>query len=281
MAGGGADAGAAGAGQPGAAGGAQAGGADGGADAGSGDAAARPAGVAVESVLTELGGLSNKIEEKLTEGFQATALAEVREEFPKYFEAIETHPYRLTGAEVPAIGREGTIRLNSTEEAREWQDAVKHELAAEVRDRASRQLDEQRGTLNTIHASVELFQKNTDLVPGTATFDTELANRFAKMAQPYELRVDGKLNGYSIPVQPIIDSLRAQLQSERTAAPVPPAGAPAAPASTPGQQAPAAAASTPGDQPQAGIPSKAGNSGEQAEDFSTLFGTIGLPNLTI
>ena len=253
----------------------------GGTDATGGDAAARPAGIAVESVLTELGGLSNKIEEKLTEGFQATALAEVKEEFPKYFEAIETHPYRLTGMEVPAIGREGTVRLNSTEEAREWQDAVKHELAAEVRDRASRQLDEQRPTLNTLHASVELFQKNTDLVPGTASFDTDLANRFAAMAKPYELRVDGKLNGYSIPVQPIIDSLRAQLQAERAAAPAAPAGAPAAPASTPGQQAPAAAAVTHGDQPQAGIPSKAGNSGEQAEDFSTLFGTIGMPNFQI
>lgn len=184
--------------------------------------------------------------------------------------------------EVPAIGREGTVRLSSTEEAREWQDAVKHELAAEVRDRASRQLDEQRGTLNTLHASVELFQKNTDLVPGTASFDTELANRFAAMAKPYELRTDeGKLNGYTIPVQPLIDSLRTQLQSERAAASAAPAGAPAAPVSTPGQQAPAAAASTPGDQPQAGITSKAGNSGEQAEDFSTLFGTIGLPNLTI
>ena len=32
--------------------------------------------------------------------------------------------------------------------------------------------------------------------------------------------------------------------------------------------------------PQAGIPSKAG-SGAEKEDFSTLFGTIGLPNLQI
>ena len=32
-------------------------------------------------------------------------------------------------------------------------------------------------------------------------------------------------------------------------------------------------------QPQAGIPAKAGNSGEGAEDFSTLFSTLGLGGL--
>ena len=40
------------------------------------------------------------------------------------------------------------------------------------------------------------------------------------------------------------------------------------------------APTAPAEPPQAGIVSKAGNSTEK-EDFSTLFGTIGLPNLTI
>ena len=51
--------------------------------------------------------------------------------------------------------------------------------------------------------------------------------------------------------------------------------APAAPA------APAAKKVAKAEPPQAGIPSKAGNSGDGPEDFSTLFGTLGLPNLRI
>jgi hypothetical protein len=85
------------------------------------------------------------------------------------------------------------------------------------------------------------------------------------MAKPYELRVDGKLHGYTIDVQPLIAQLRTQLQSEAKAAPA--AAAPAKPAK------PKA------DAPQAGIRSKAG-SGAETEDFSTLFGTLGLPDLS-
>ena len=148
---------------------------------------------------------------------------------------------------------------------------MKSLLVREVRDRASREMEENSEFLATVHSSIELFQNNHDLLPMTKTFDVELANRFAKMAEPYELRVEGKLQGYSIPVQPIIDMLREQLKTERAAA------KPAAPA-TPA--APAKKAAAAADPPQAGIPSKAGNSGAK-EDFSTLFGTIGLPNLQI
>lgn len=148
-------------------------------------------------------------------------------------------------------------------------------LVADVRDRASRAMDENSGFLTTLHASIELFQKNTDLVPFTKGFDKDLAERFATLAKPYELRDDkGKLNGYSIPVQPIIDSLRTQLTTERASRPAAPAvGTPAGA----GAAAPAKPAAEP---PQAGIVSKAGSSSE-AEDFSTLFGTIGLPNFQI
>ena len=174
---------------------------------------------------------------------------------------------------MPAIGKEGMETLRDTNDAREWQEAVKTLLVEEVRDRASRQMEESRDFLSTVHASIELFQNNADLVPGTKEFDVELANRFAAMATPYELRVDGKLQGYSIPVQPLIDQLRAQISTARAAAPAP--ATPAAPAAgAPGTPAKAA------EPPQAGVPSKAGSSAEQA-DFSTLFGTIGLPNLQI
>jgi hypothetical protein len=148
-------------------------------------------------------------------------------------------------------------------------------------------MDENADFLNTVHASIALFQNNPDLVPGTAEFDQDLANRFAQLAAPYELRVEGKLQGYSIPVQPIIEQLRSHIATERQAkaessAAVGSSGSPAAAgaaASTPAAPA-AVSAPAPVDPPQAGITSKAG-SGEHAEDFSALFGTIGLPNLQI
>lgn len=191
----------------------------------------------------------------------------------------------MVGQQVPAIGRDGTETLRDTNDAREWQEAVKSILVAEVRDRAGRAMEENRDFLQTVHASIDLFKNNVDLIPGTKEFDTELANEFAKMAQPYELRVDGKLQGYSIPVQPIIDSLRSQVTARRTQAANAPssaagtqAGSP--PTATGGGPSAASTAQSTSDLPQAGITSKAGNSDER-EDFSTLFGTIGLPNLQI
>jgi hypothetical protein len=198
----------------------------------------------------------------------------VRTEHEQYFSALDKHPRLLVGTQVPAIGKEGMETLRDTNDAREWQEAVKSILVAEVRDRASRQMEESSDFLQTVHAAIELFQNNADLVPHTKDFDVELANRFATMAKPYELRVDGKLQGYSIPVQPIIDSLRTQVEAERKAAPAAhaAAGAPAA------GGAPASPAVDP---PQAGVTSKAGNGGGAGDEFSALFGTIGLPNLQI
>ena len=196
----------------------------------------------------------------------------MQEEHSAYFDALEKHPRLLVGEEVPALDREGMETLEDVQDAREWQEALKTILVEEVQDRAERAMEENDGFLNTIHASIELFQNNLDLIPGTKNFDIELADRFAAMAEPYELLVDDKLQGYSIPVQPIIERLRDQLAKERAAKPaaVAAAGSPPAPA----------AATRKADPPQAGIPSKAGNSSE-TEDFSVLFGTIGLPNLQI
>lgn len=165
--------------------------------------------------------------------------------------------------------------LRDTADAREWQEAVKSILAEEVKSAASVKLDENKDFLQTIHASIDLFKNNPDLIPGTKGFDVDLANRFATFAKPYELRVDGKLQGYSVPVQPMIEQLREQVIKERESKPA------ASAASTPAGAAPGAAASSPAaDPPQAGVQSKAG-SGEQKEDFSTLFGTLGLPNIQI
>jgi hypothetical protein len=177
------------------------------------------------------------------------------------------------GTEVPAIGKEGMERLKDSNDAKEWQEAVRSILVQEIRETAQTKLDESRQFLETIHNSIDLFKNNPDLIPGTKTFNKPLADEFAKIAQPYEVREDGKLQGYSVPVQPIIDALRGQQKAQ--SATVAEAGSPV-PATPPGadQHPPAA------DPPQAGIPSKAGSSAEK-EDFSTLFGTIGLPHLQI
>lgn len=184
----------------------------------------------------------------------------------------------LVGQQVPALnGKDGDMEtLRDATDAREWQDAVKQLLTEEVRERATKAMEENDGILNTVHASIELFAKNADLVPGTRQFDKALADRFASMAKPYELRVEGKLHGYTIPVQPLIESLRAQLVAERAAARPAAASAAAAAGGAPAGRSGAAA-----EPPQAGIPSKAGSAGGEGEDFSTLFGTLGLPNLRI
>lgn len=222
----------------------------------------------------------------MSQSYQAAALEEVRKEHVKYFEALEQHPRLLVGAQVPAIGGEGLETLRSTEDAKEWQEAVKSVLAKDVQARAQKSMDESSDYLTTIHSSIELFQKNHDLIPGTAGFDLDLANRFTALAEPYELRTeDGKLQGYTVPVQPLIDQLRTQVKADRskaaTAAPAAPAAAP-----TPQQQRAAEQARntqgqfTDPNAPQEGIPSKAGDS-STTEDFSALFGTIGLPDLRI
>jgi hypothetical protein len=210
----------------------------------------------------------------------------VQTEHAQYFEALQKHPRLLVGAQVPAIGKEGMETLRDSGDAKEWQEAVKQLLVEEVKDRALRAMEENSGFLDTLHASIELFQNNADLIPGSKDFDVDLANRFSDIVTPYELRHEGKLQGYSIPVQPIIEQIRSQLQNERASTAVATPPTPAAEGVGPGgpQKAGAAAspapAASPADPPQAGIQSKAGNSSE-TEDFSVLFGTIGLPNLQI
>lgn len=211
------------------------------------------------------------------------ALAEVKDEHGQYFEAIEKVPYLLVGQKVPAIGREGDQIIRDVEDAKGWQDAVRSLLVAEVKGKAAEAMDADGSTqLQTVHASIKMFQDNADLVPKTKTFDADLANRVTSTAKPYEIRNEaGKLLGYSIPLQGIIDQTREALKVERAAAATAAAPAAAATAAAPAAgQAATGAAAPAGEPPQAGITSKAGSSTE-SEDYSTLFGTLGLSNFTI
>lgn len=208
-------------------------------------------------------------------------------EYSNYFEAIQQHPRLLIGQQVPSLKGEGMETLRDSADAQEWQEAVKGILVREVQDRAGRRADDVAPMMETLHASVGLFQNNVDLVPGTKQFDKELADRFATYAKAYELRVEGKLQGYNIPVQPLVDQVRTQLVAERAAKAATAPAAPAAAAAPTAAQARAAEQARnqvgqfQGEAPQAGIASKAGGSGATGEDFSTLFGTLGLSGLQI
>ena len=217
--------------------------------------------------------MSTKLENAISNQLKQQAFNATRAEYENYFQALETHPRLLVGKEVPAIGKDGMETLKDSNDAKEWQEAVRELLIQEIQDGARKLEEGAAPQIQILHASLDLFKNNKDLIPGTKQFNRQLADEFAKVAQPYEVRHEGKLRGYSIPVQPIIDALRSQMTQPAatvdTSVHQSPASAPPA-----GQQSP------PSEAPQAGIPSKAGSSAEK-EDFSTLFGTIGLPHLQI
>lgn len=219
--------------------------------------------------------MAEGLENSYVESYKTEAMTELRNDYGKYLEALEKHPRLLVGQEVPAIGREGMETLRDSADAQEWQEAVKAVLTDELRSRVHQKADANQGTMQMLHGSLDLFRNNADLIPGTTVFDKELADEFARMAKPYEFRTeDGKLLGYNIPVQPLVENIRESLKTARAAkvasAPAAEAAASAAPAKP-----------KPKHTPQAGISSKAGNSGEEPEDFSTFWGTLGLPNLKL
>lgn len=202
-------------------------------------------------MLPQFETMATSFETKQTEILQASALAEVKTEFARHFKAASQPPRMLVGTEVPSLTGPGMEKLRDSADARDWQEAVKQLLLEEVTSRVETQKDGMRDVFSTVHASIDLFKNNPDLIPGTKEFDKELANSFAGQMKDYELRTNGKLVGYSVPVQPIVNALRAQLSAQRAATP-PPAAAPVT------QQA--RAANGRWDAPQAGLTSKAGQS---------------------
>ena len=238
-------------------------------------------GIDASELAPKWGEISTALENRQRQELETEALAEIKEQHPKYFEALNKHPRELVGTEVPSITGEGMETIRDSSDAKDWQEGIKQVLYREIQELAARKADDVRPMMETVSNSIALFQQNPDLIPGTKQFNKELAESFTKLVKPYELRVDGKLMGYTIPVQQLVESVREQLKQQ--AAPAAPA---APPAPTPQQQRAAAqprneVGQFAGDQPQVGIPSTAGASGDEPEDFSTLFGTIGLPNIRI
>lgn len=226
-------------------------------------------------MLPQLETLATKYEETQTKTLERESLAAVQQEYGKYFEAAGKPARMLVGQEVPSLTGPGMERLRDSADARDWQEAVKQMLVGEVESRVEKARDAQRDVSTAIHASIELFRNNTDLIPGTAEFDKDLADAFASQVKDYVVKgPNGKIVGYMVPVQPIINALRAQLAATRTAATAAPAAAAgaaeqAAAATATARQAAAAAQARAADgrfeAPQAGVRSQAGRSADPSE----------------
>jgi hypothetical protein len=230
------------------------------------------------------------LEKRQTDELTAMAVAGVKTEYAQYLEAVEQAPRYLVGKTVPkADGSEGTERLNDAQDARDWQDEIKKQLAREVQSRVRAGVENNRTTMEVLHNSIELFRGNPDIVPNTKQFDKELAERFASLVEPYAIKTQAdKTAGWSIDVRPLLKTARDQLATERAKNPATPP-APAKAAEPTAQQQRAAQqqrtqqgkfAGHPADNPagpQAGITSQAGTSGDDEGGLDTLFGTLGFP----
>ncbi len=177
------------------------------------------------------------------------------------------HPLELVGKSLPAIdGSDETLVFRTAAEVEQWQGAVQTILKRELEAGIAERRQNSNEVLDVVHASIQMFQDNPDLVPGSKSFNKELAAQFVRTAEPYALRMNGKLTGYSIPVQGLINQVRAQVAAKAPAA---------APAKAPAKKA------APGSRPQAGIPSKAGASGGSTEDYSPMWNALGITSAPI
>jgi hypothetical protein len=216
--------------------------------------------------VEQFGKIGEALETRFTESFQAEAVAQAQEEYPEYLNALKMHPLELVGKELPPIdGSDQNVVLRSADEVAQWQGAVKTILQRELEANVAQRQQDSNEVLDVVQASIDMFRENPDMVPGGPSYNKALVSEFLRVAEPYALRMDGKLTGYSIPVQGLIDRVRASVAAKPAAAPA------AAPAK---KGAPAA-------KPQAGVPSKAGSSGGDAEDFSPMWQALGIQNMPI
>lgn len=210
--------------------------------------------------------MSEALETRFTQSFQQQAIADAQADYPHYIEKLQMHPLELVGKELPNIdGSDEPLTFRTADEVAQWQEAVKVILQREMESNVAERQNETNEILDVVHSSIQMFQANPDLVPGTKGYNKELAIEFTKLAEPYALRMNGKLTGYSIPVQGLIDRVRAQVSNKSAAAAAPAKKTAAAPAA----------------KPQTGIPSKAGSGGGKDEDFSPMWKALGIDSAPI
>ena len=199
------------------------------------------------------------------------AIEEIRNDIePSLLEAINVHPRLLIGDTVPSVKAGGAPEvLKTSEDARDWQEAVRGIITEQVTNRTSALMNDARPLLGTLQDSVNLFRSNRDLIPGTAEYNPQLAKQFIEMTKAYLFVADGKPLGWRVDVQPILDSIR---QSLGAAAPTARQEQVASqPRATDGKW----------DAPQAGIPSRTGSSGAEEEDYSAFWKTVGMSDMNL
>jgi len=224
------------------------------------------------------------IDTNITEAFKRQATQEVNDLIgERWTQPLSVHPRLLVGQEVPSLrDPNATEKILDSKDAAEWQEAAKSLIQAEIDSKIEQRREASKEMLTVIQESVLMFQNNQDLVPGTAEFDKELADEFASIVKDYEFRIDGKLYGYHVNVQPLINNLRSRLATQRGAS----GATAAAQAAARAAQAQAQARNDQGqfvstDLPQAGIPSKAGSQGEAVESYEAFWQTLGFPSSMI
>ena len=231
------------------------------------------------------GAAFDSINTRMESTFKAQAFQELESEIDEQFlTALRQPAMRLVGQEVPSVRlgapADEMTKILDTQMARDWQQTVASIIEEEVNDKVQQKIDTVRPMTSVIQESALLFQNNPDLIIGTKGFDSELAERFTRLAQAYEVKTAKGVIGYGVNVQPLINELRSGLSKER--------GASGARAEDRVVAQRAAAAAQPRtesgkfDSPQAGISSKSGMSGDPGDDYSAFWSATGLaPNLTL
>ena len=227
--------------------------------------------VDASSLTDTWGEVATSFQNSQADFLQKQTLEEVQNEYKNYFDRLRVHPRTLVGEQVMAVNGKGMETLRDAEDARQWQEAIKQILASELESRVQSKQEELKDAYSTVHASIDLFRNNADLIPGTKQFDPELANEFVTMVKDFEVRSNDRLIGFSVPVQPIINQLRSKLVASRAAAAAPPSESPQQ------QRASEQARSQETgrwEAPQGGISSKAGSSVETNDDAAGVLSAI-------
>ena len=227
-----------------------------------------PAPVITADLETKFDAVAEALDQRFLGAYQEQAIQEAQEDYGHYIEKLDMHPMELVGQPLPAIDGSGQeLVFRSTAEVKEWQEAVVAILKRGMAERIEALAGESNEVYETVHASIEMFRSNPDLIPNTPGFNPALANEVMRMVRPYALHMDGKLTGFSIPVQGLIDEVRAGHKVRSLANKPAPAPAPA--------KKPRAAT------PQGGIKSAAGSSGEDSEDYTPMWNALGISQMPI
>lgn len=89
----------------------------------------------------------------------------MRVEYKEYFDHLSMHPRTLVGKEVNSLNGPGKERLRDSQDAADWQNAVKDLIVKEAASRVEAQKGELSDVYATVHGAIGLFQNNVDLIP--------------------------------------------------------------------------------------------------------------------